>query len=203
MLQRLVKWSSPVTLLIAMSACQFNPTDDYEIVKPVTLTPNATATKNPSKEITHGQYLVTLLACGACHTDGALVGKPDTDHYLGGSRIGIAFSNPFIEDKPGVVYPPNITPDELTGIGSWGEEEIRNGIRSGIDRHGKRLTSVMPWPGYAALSDGDVDDIVAYLRSVRAVRHQVPANVNPGAKANAPYVHFGVYQSKKNIRENQ
>ena len=53
----------------------------------------------------------------------------------------------------------------------------------------------MPWPAYAQLSDEDINAIVAYLRSLPPVRHQVPANVPPGNEASAPYVHFGVYQS--------
>ena len=90
-----------------------------------------------------------------------------------------------------------------SSIGSWSEEDLRNAIRSGIDRHGKRLISVMPWPGYATLSDEDVDDIVMYLRSLKAVRHAVPEKVETGTKASAPYVHFGVYQSKKNLQTNR
>ncbi|MDG1206021.1 MAG: c-type cytochrome [Pseudomonadales bacterium] len=203
MLLRLLKWFSPVILLTALTACHYNPTDDYAIVEPVTLMSGQQVNKTDSKEIAHGQYLVTLLACGTCHTDGALVGKPDMAHYFAGSSIGVAYSNPFVESNPGVLYPPNITPDELTGIGSWSEEDLRNAIRSGIDRHGKRLISVMPWPGYATLSDEDVDDIVMYLRSLKAVRHAVPEKVETGTKASAPYVHFGVYQSKKNLQTNR
>ena len=203
MLQRLLKWLCPVLLLMAMSACQYNPTDDCNIVEPVTFTPDVKVANNASAEVAHGKYLVTLLACGTCHTDGALVGKPNMNSYFAGSSIGIAYSNPFVEDNPGVLYPPNITPDTSTGIGGWSEEDIKNGIRLGIDRHGKRLISVMPWPGYATLNDADVDDIVAYLLSLKAVQHEVPTNVKPGTKASAPYVHFGVYQSKKNLQTNK
>jgi mono/diheme cytochrome c family protein len=203
MLLQLLRWFCPVILLIAATACHYNPTDDYVIVEPVTLMPGQPVNDKASKEIAHGQYLVTLLACGTCHTDGASVGKPDMAYSFAGSSIDIAYSNPFVESNPGVLYPRNITPDELTGIGNWTDEEIKSGIRSGIDRHGKRLISVMPWPGYATLNDEDVDDIVMYLRSLKAVRHAVPAKVKTGSKANAPYVHFGVYQSKKNLQMNR
>lgn len=203
MFQPLLKWLCPVLMLIALSACQYNPTDDYNIVEPVTFIPDVNVINDDSVEVAHGKYLVTLLACGTCHTDGALVGKPDMNRYFAGSSIGIAYSNPFVEDNPGVLYPPNLTPDVSTGIGNWSEEAIKDGIRLGIDRHGKRLISVMPWPGYATLQDEDVDDIVAYLVSLKAVQHDVPKNVKPGAKATAPYVHFGVYQSKNNLQTNR
>lgn len=38
-----------------------------------------------------------------------------------GSQTGIAWTNPLGTKYPGVVYPPNITPDEKTGIGLWSD----------------------------------------------------------------------------------
>ena len=37
-----------------------------------------------------GKYLVTVMSCTDCHTPGALLGKPDTKRYLGGSEVGFA-----------------------------------------------------------------------------------------------------------------
>jgi mono/diheme cytochrome c family protein len=196
---RLLKLFCVVFMPLAVGGCRYDPMDDYIVVEPVTLMTNVEAVSHPSSEVAHGQYLVTLLACGTCHTDGALVGQPDPAKLFGGSSVGIAYSNPFVEQHPGVLYPPNLTPDIQTGIGSWSDAQIREGIRSGIDRHGQRLVSVMPWPGYATLNDDDVNDIVAYLRNLKPLRHQVPNNVSVGSKASAPYVHFGVYQSKKQL----
>ncbi|MEL7046278.1 MAG: hypothetical protein AAGL66_14880, partial [Pseudomonadota bacterium] len=47
-----------------------------------------------------GRYLVQLLGCASCHTDGALVGKPDPKLMLAGSSIGIAYTNPMVNDFP-------------------------------------------------------------------------------------------------------
>jgi len=144
--------------------------------------------------VERGEYLVELLACGSCHTDGALVGEPDMSHAMAGSRIGIAYTSPLDERWPGVVYPPNITPEKSTGIGNWSDLQIGNAIRSGIGRHGKRRIMAMPWQGYAKMSDEDVSAIVSYLRSIRPVKHQVPAAVEPGHAASHPFVYFGVYR---------
>ena len=54
----------------------------------------------------------------------------------------------------------------------------------------------MPWQGYARISDEDAWAIVAYLRSLEPVEHEVPVDVPVGSPARAPYVHFGVYRSK-------
>lgn len=146
--------------------------------------------------VKRGKYLVELLGCGVCHTNGALVGDPDFDRSLAGSDTGIAYTSPLGEENPGVVYPPNITPDQKTGIGNWTDGQIANAIRAGIGRHGNRRIRTMPWLAYARISDDDVTALVSYLRSIEAVTHPVPAAVEPGKRASHPFVYFGVYRSK-------
>ena len=70
----------------------------------------------------------------------------------------------------GTFYGSNITPDPETGIGRWSDEEIVAAIRAG-DARGKGVEApVMPYYLYAGMSDRDVRDLVAYLRSLPAVR---------------------------------
>lgn len=146
--------------------------------------------------VDRGRYLVGLLGCGACHTDGAFEGAPNVELALAGSQIGIARSNPLDSKRPGIVYPPNITPDEDTGIGLWTDRQIANAVRAGIGRHSMRRLSAMPWQGYAQLNDDDVDAIVTYLRSIPPINNKVPAEVLPGQRATSPFVYFGVYRSR-------
>jgi mono/diheme cytochrome c family protein len=148
-------------------------------------------------QVERGEYLVELLGCGACHTDGALVGEPDAQRLLAGSTTGIAFTSPLHEDNPGVVYPPNITPDSETGIGDWSDMQIADAIRSGVGRHMIRRITTMPWPGYSRISDDDIAAIVSYLRSIEPVSHRVPERVAPGQQAENLFVYFGVYRSKR------
>ena len=146
-------------------------------------------------QIAHGRYLVELIGCGACHTDGAIVGEPNAGRLLAGSSVGIAYSSPLRDRYPGVVYPPNLTPDPETGLGEWTDEEISGAIRSGVRRHGSGKLMVMSWPLYEAMSDADVNSIVAYLRSIPPVKHKVPTSVEPGTPASSEYVHFGLYRA--------
>lgn len=128
-----------------------------------------------------GRYLATIMDCGGCHTDGALAGKPDPARHLAGSGIGFGFPG-------GVVYPSNLTPDPDTGLGRWSEAELVQAIRRGVRPDGRTLVPIMPWPAYAVMTDDDVRALVAYLRSLPAVRHQVPQNAGPGDKPPAPYL---------------
>jgi mono/diheme cytochrome c family protein len=148
-------------------------------------------------QVQRGEYLVELLGCGACHTDGALEGVPNFDRALAGSSIGIAYTSPLNNAHPGVVFPPNLTPDEETGIGLWSDRQIENAIRIGVGRHAGRRIAVMPWRGYTRMTPEDVSAIVAYLRSIKPVPHQVPDEVLPGESTELPFVYFGVYRSKQ------
>lgn len=146
--------------------------------------------------IERGRYLVELLGCGVCHTDGALAGGPDPERQLAGSRTGIAYASPLQVEFPGVTFAPNITPDDETGIGRWSDQQISNAITAGLGRHTRRRILSMPWPGYAKLSDDDATAIVAYLRSIPPIHHRVPADVEPGEKTAEPFIYFGVYRSR-------
>lgn len=192
-------------LVGALASCQtqpqapYDPLADYEQVEPATIqeAPVAQARADNRDQVEHGAYLVELLGCGSCHTDGALVGRPDRSLRLAGSTIGIAYTSPLEHPDPGIVYPPNLTPDVETGLGSWRWDEIALAIRHGEGRFGRSQQGVMPWRAYAKLSVTDLDAIIAYLQSLPPVEHRVPANVLQGNPAVAPYVHFGVYRSRE------
>lgn len=197
-----LRWTACVLLLIGVLACTTqNPLDGYEALTPTTVmdAPDAdpAAVGQDPEMAAHGKYLVELLGCGACHTDGALVGQPRQDRRLAGSQVGIAYSNPMEYENPGVMYPSNLTPDAETGIGKMSDDQVIGAIREGLDRHGLQRLPVMPWPAYAKISNDDIEAILSYMRTLPAVRHQVPMNVVPGKKADGLYVHFGVYRSRR------
>jgi hypothetical protein len=197
-----------LAVLLLLAACAsdtyYDPLIAYEELDAATIldapTPVEIAPEN-IETVTRGEYLVEILGCGVCHTDGALIGEPNSDMSLAGSRIGIAYTSPLENRYPGVVYAPNITPDDETGIGRWSDRQIGEAVRVGLGRHGERRILVMPWQGYAQISDDDAYAIVGYLRNIKPVKHWVPEGVLPGTMAGSPYVHFGVYRSRGLISE--
>lgn len=132
--------------------------------------------------VERGRYLAAIMDCAGCHTPGVFTGKPDFSRMLGGSEVG--FQIPGL----GVFYPPNLTPDAETGLGKWSEDEIIAAVRTGARPDGRELAPVMPWRSYAALSDHDAKALAAYLKSLPAVRHQVPPLTGASQKAPAPYL---------------
>lgn len=189
-------------LSLGLAACStaYNPLDDYEQLTPATMLDSPAAVANaqfPAEEVAHGQYLVGLLGCGSCHTNGALTGQPVAGQLLAGSDTGIAWSNPLAVRDPGVVFPPNLTPDAETGIGTWSVDEVIRMIQTGVNNHNGQTLPVMPWPAYANITPADARAIAGYLLSLPPVRHRVPDNVRPGQHTDAAYIHFGVYRNRE------
>ncbi|HVZ73022.1 MAG TPA: diheme cytochrome c-553 [Polyangia bacterium] len=154
-------------------------------------------------QVERGRFLVTIGGCNDCHTpmkfdpeigmpvpdlsralSGHPEGAPDPASALGGhdmAAIGPTFTSfraPF-----GVVYSANLTPDAATGLGAWTEDMFIRALRTG--RHmggaGRPIVPPMPWPTLARQSDNDLAAIFAYLRSVPAIRNDVPAPKVPDA----------------------
>ena len=119
-------------------------------------------------------------ADGGCHTPGAMAGQPDAAKYLAGADMG--FGVPGL----GVFYPPNLTPDPESGLGTWSEEDIIRAVRTGARPDGREL-KVMPWCSYAALSDEDAAAPAAHLKSLPPVENLVPPPTGESEKAPAPY----------------
>ncbi len=128
-----------------------------------------------------GRYLVGIMDCTGCHSTGALTGKPEPATFLAGSDIG--FQIPGL----GIFYPPNLTPDVQTGLGTWSEQEIATALRTGVRPDGRELAPAMPWRSYASLSDADVRAVAAYLKTLPAVTHAVPPLTGASEKPPAPY----------------
>ena len=191
---RLLAALAALTLITACSTA-FNPLEKYQALEPVTVL-EPPAVQSDSEAAQRGRYLVGILGCGTCHTDGALVGQPNPERRMAGSHTGIAYTSPFVDQRPGVVYPANLTPDRETGIGAWSRTQLVRMIQTGVNRHGARKLSVMPWPAYSKLASEDAEAIATYLMSLPPVSHKVPEPVFPGQKAKAPYVHFGTYRSQ-------
>ena len=107
---QLLRWAT-VSLCLFLTNCEsgYNPLDDYEQLDPATIfaTPDPLPSTSYSiEQLSRGKYLVELLGCCSCHSDGALVGNSVEGRLLAGSQTGIAFTSPFVDKNPGVVYPP-------------------------------------------------------------------------------------------------
>jgi mono/diheme cytochrome c family protein len=116
-------------------------------------------------QIEKGRYLTTVGDCAACHT------LPGSGHAFAGGRP--------IETPFGILIAPNITPDPVTGIGAWTDDEFVSALTKGTGRDGRHLFPAMPYTYYAKLSRDDAIAIRAYLSTIPAVQNAVKADQLP------------------------
>ena len=134
------------------------------------------STVSAQTPVERGKYLVEgILTCGNCHSPRAAPGVIDAARlYAGG---------PGIWDTPAyTVKASNITPDKETGIGGWSAPDMKRAIRDGKRPSGQQLSPQMPYAYYKIFTPGDLDAVVAYLRSVPPVANKVSAPVYKGPK---------------------
>lgn len=115
--------------------------------------------------VERGRYVAVAGDCIACHTAHGS-GKP----FAG----GLALETPF-----GKLVASNITQDKKTGIGDWTEEEFTRAVRLGKGRHGENLYPAMPYNAYAKVSDADMHDLWAYMKTIEPVENRIESNQLP------------------------
>ena len=116
-------------------------------------------------QLERGRYLAIVGDCAACHT------LPGSGHDFAGGRV--------LETPFGNLIAPNITPDPLTGIGAWTDDEFVNALTKGTGRNGTHLFPAMPYTYYTKVTRDDALAIRAYLNSVPAVHNPVEPNQLP------------------------
>jgi mono/diheme cytochrome c family protein len=110
-------------------------------------------------QLEKGRYLAIVGDCAACHT------LPGSGRDFAGGRL--------IETPFGELIAPNITPDPVTGIGAWTDDEFVNALTKGTGRDGAHLYPAMPYTYYTKLTRDDALAIRAYLNTVPAVHNPV------------------------------
>jgi len=116
--------------------------------------------------VERGSYLVnTVMTCHNCHTPKGPSGDVAEKALAG----GLSWDEP-----PFKVSAPNITPDKDTGIGAWTDAQIKTLLTTGKRPNGVQIAPLMPTGYYKILTPGDLNAIVAYLRSLKPIKNEVP-----------------------------
>ena len=180
--------AAAATAIAAMAGCNQAP------AKPAS---------DKAAQVERGRLLVSIGGCNDCHTpmkfdadvgmpvpdmsrmlSGHPQGAPDPAGAPAGHDMGVigatmtSFKLPF-----GTVYTANLTPDPETGLGGWTEEMFLRAVRTGrhMGGNGRPILPPMPWPNVGQQTDDDIKAIFAYLRSIPAIRNDVPAPKVPDA----------------------
>lgn len=124
-----------------------------------------------STVIAKGKYLVHGPAhCSNCHV-GSVAEMIAAD---AGENIPLKGGAIFPLGPLGNIFPKNLTPDPITGIGRYADGEIFRMMRHAVKPNGTATLSVlMP---FWDMADEDLIAVVSYLRSMAPVENKVPEN---------------------------
>jgi mono/diheme cytochrome c family protein len=115
-----------------------------------------------------GRLVFAAGDCASCH---ASPGQSDRLR-LGG---GIALASPY-----GTFRAPNISPDRIDGIGNWTAEDLANALLRGVSPDGSHYYPVFPYVSFTHMRPEDIRDLMAYLRTLPAVKGRPPDHeINP------------------------
>jgi mono/diheme cytochrome c family protein len=111
-----------------------------------------------SDKLKHGFYLATIAHCMECHTPMGPRGREFSTRLGAG---GFEFPGPW-----GTSVSRNITSSKTKGVGAWTDAEIKRAITTGVDKDGKHLKPPMGYHYYAKMTDSDLNDLIAWLRTL-------------------------------------
>jgi len=115
------------------------------------------AAPDMADKVKHGFYLVSIGHCLECHTPMSR-GRLELDKIGKGGR---EFPGPW-----GTSVSRNITPSKTAGIGDWTDAEIKRAITEGKRKDGSPMKPPMGYGYYARMTDSDLNDVIAYLRTL-------------------------------------
>jgi cytochrome c553 len=135
----------------------------------------------------HGAHLVAMAACADCHSTRGERGRIAGLDFAGGTAM------PYTDRK--TVYTANLTP-AVNGIPYYTEALFVETIRTGKVRS-RPLDAMMPTAFYRNMTDQDLKDIFAYLKTLTPIDHFVDNSLPPTPCPRCGLTHGGGERNKK------
>jgi len=135
----------------------------------------ATATPGADGTLQRGRYLVTIGGCNDCHTAGFAPsgGKVAQSQWLLGDTLG--WNGPW-----GTTYAPNLRL-QLAGMDAPSFRVYARALKA---------RPPMPYWALNAMSDDDLDALLAYVQSLGPAGAPAPVALAPGVAPQGPVVRF-------------
>jgi mono/diheme cytochrome c family protein len=126
------------------------------------------------ENIERGRYLANCVTvCMDCHSsrDWTKFSGPVVPGTLG--KGGELFDQKY--GFPGSYTSRNITP---AGISRYTDGELYRVITTGVDKEGKAMFPVMPYPYYGSMDPEDIKCIIAYIRTLQPIDNKIPPHTS-------------------------
>ncbi|MCV9997799.1 cytochrome c [Pararhizobium sp. YC-54] len=120
-------------------------------------------------DIANGEQVFWAGGCTSCHA--AAKSEGDAKLVLAG---GLPLKSPF-----GTFHVPNISPDEVAGLGGWTLAEFGNAMTRGVGKQGEHLYPSFPYGSYARLTPKDINDLWGFLKTLPKSANVAPPHDLP------------------------
>jgi mono/diheme cytochrome c family protein len=119
-----------------------------------------------STPVERGRYIANMAECVACHTPADDKGQPLPGMDFAGGGM---FHDPGQGGKE--VFSANITQD-ADGIQHYDEAMFKETLRTGRVK-GRVLNHIMPFENFKNITDEDIADLFAFIKTNKPVKHRV------------------------------
>jgi mono/diheme cytochrome c family protein len=136
----------------------------YKVPPPENYGPTVTHVPDTPRtdKVAYGRYLAFSLGhCMECH-------MPRKDGLPDYTRVGGGRDDVVGAPGGGLITAPNLTPGNPNGIAKWTDDQIKAAITTGMTPT-RPLVRFMAFDWYKNMAPEDLDDIVAFLRSLKPV----------------------------------
>jgi len=158
MLRKVFKWTGIVVgALVGLSAVLVIVLyfmGNARLTKMYIIQPEVLTIPADAAAIERGKQWASSVGCTGCHAEN-LSGKPLID-----------------DPSMGYIPAPNLTPGEGGAGSEFNDADWVRALRHGVDPEGRALL-VMPSGDYYYMSDQDLSDLIAYLKSLPPVDHDM------------------------------
>jgi mono/diheme cytochrome c family protein len=149
-------WTTSIAILALFGAASLGVL--WVVTQPAPLAQSALPQHRA--DLANGEVMFNIGGCRSCHRPGPGLKDADPSLPAGGAPL---------KTPVGIFYPPNLTPDAATGIGTMTDLEFVNAVQRGLSPAGAHLAPAFPYTSYARMKIEDVLDIKAYLVSLKPV----------------------------------
>jgi mono/diheme cytochrome c family protein len=157
-LTKIFRWTGIVLgsllVLAVVLAVVLYARGNARLTKQYDVQPESVLIPTDQVSLEQGKKWATIL-CADCHGED-FSGKPLVD-----------------EKTVGFVAAPNLTPGEGGAGSEFTDEDWILALRHGVDPHEGRALIAMPSMNYSYLTDKDLGQIIAYIKTVPAVDHEL------------------------------
>jgi mono/diheme cytochrome c family protein len=156
-----IKWVGIVlgglAAVLAIAAAGFFAVGRSRLTRKYDPAPTLTEAAHDSAALARGEHIARIHGCRDCH------GKD-----LGGQV--------FLDIPPGRFVAPNLTSGRGGVGGRYRDEDWDRAIRQGLRADSSSLINIMPYQLFNHFSDADAGALIAWLKSLPPVDHELPAS---------------------------